>query len=83
MTKKDITITYVPDGDVSVAALVVQRAGKFGSSIYLEKGTKRVNAKSIMGVMTMLIEPGETFTITADGPDEEAAVADMESFLAK
>ena len=83
MIKREITISYVSDGEVSIAALVVQRAGKFCSSIYLEQGTKRVNAKSIMGVMTMPIEKGQVFTISAEGTDEEAAVDDLEAFLAK
>lgn len=82
MIKKDIIIGNVPDGDVSVAALLVQRAGKFSSSVYIEKGTKRINAKSIMGVMTLQLEKDETFTIAAEGDDEEEAAAAMEAFFA-
>jgi len=83
MIKKDIVITNVPEGEVSVAALLVQRAGKFSSTIYIEKNERRINAKSIMGVMTVPIEAGEKLTITADGPDEEDAIAQMAAFLAK
>jgi len=59
MIKKEIVITHVPEGEISVAALLVQRAGKFSSSIYIENNDRRINAKSIMGVMTVPIEAGE------------------------
>lgn len=81
MIRKEVMVDYVPDTDVSVAALVVQRAGKFKSSIHIECGTRKVNAKSIMGVMTMPIEKGQTLVITAEGEDEEDAVAELEKFL--
>lgn len=81
MIKKDIIIGSVPDGDVSVAALLVQRAGRYTSSVYIEKGTKRINAKSIMGVMTLQLEKGEDFTIVAEGADEAEAIASMEAFF--
>lgn len=83
MLKKEITILNVPEGEVSMAALVVQRAGKFNSSIYIEKDGRRVNGKSIMGVMTMPFAKGETLTITAEGPDEQEAIDSMENFLVK
>lgn len=81
MLSKEIVVSYVPDSDVSVAALVVQRAGKFRSSIHIELESKRVNAKSIMGVMTMPLERGQKLTITAEGDDAEEAIADLERFL--
>lgn len=81
MLSKEIVVSYVPDTDVSVAALVVQRAGKFKSSIHIECGTRKVNAKSIMGVMTMPIERGQALVITADGEDAEEAIADLKKFL--
>lgn len=81
MINKEIMVSYVPDTDVSVAALVVQRAGKFRSSIYIGCGTRKVNAKSIMGVMTLPIEKGQTLVITAEGEDAAEAAADLEKFL--
>jgi len=83
MIRKDITITKMPDGEVSAAALVVQRAGKFSSAVYIEKNDRKINAKSIMGVMTVPLTSGETLTITADGPDEEDAIAQLTAFLAE
>ncbi len=83
MIRKEIMITHVPDGEVSVAALLVQRAGKFASSVYIEKNDRRVNAKSIMGVMTVPVQLGEKLVITADGTDEKEAIAQMEAFLSE
>ncbi|MBQ0146429.1 MAG: HPr family phosphocarrier protein [Lachnospiraceae bacterium] len=81
MLSKEIIVSYVPDSDVSVAALVVQRAGKFRSSIRIGFGTRQVNAKSIMGVMTIPLEKGQSLVVTADGEDAEEAIADLERFL--
>jgi catabolite repression HPr-like protein len=49
--------------------------------IYLEKGTKSVNAKSIMGMMTLGLDNGESVTITANGQDEEAALDGIRKYL--
>ncbi|MEW9123544.1 MAG: HPr family phosphocarrier protein [Thermotaleaceae bacterium] len=56
------------------AALFVQMANKFISDITLEKGTKKINAKSIMGVMSLGVGKGEQITIHVDGPDEQEAL---------
>lgn len=83
MLRKEVTISNLPDGDVSMAALVVQRAGKFSSAVYLEKDGRKINAKSIMGVMTIPFEKGEAITITAEGTDEMEALDSMVTFLAE
>ena len=49
--------------------------------IKLESGTKEVNAKSIMGMMTLGLDNGESVTITADGPDEDEAMASVKDYL--
>ncbi|TYP56709.1 HPr family phosphocarrier protein [Thermosediminibacter litoriperuensis] len=56
------------------AAMFVQTANKFKSEIFLEKEGKRVNAKSIMGVMSLAVSQGTTVTISAQGDDEKEAV---------
>ena len=60
---------------------LVQVASQYESKIYVETGTKRVNAKSIMGMMTLGISVGEEITVTADGADEETAIAEIERYL--
>jgi catabolite repression HPr-like protein len=59
----------------------VQRASQHESRIYIEIGDKRVNAKSIMGMMSLVLDNGETLTVSADGADEKEAVVDLEQFL--
>jgi phosphocarrier protein len=59
------------------AAIFVQTAGKFESNIWLIKGDKKVNAKSIMGLMSLAISSGTEVTIGAEGEDEELAVNDL------
>lgn len=55
------------------AAMIVQTAGKFASRIFLEKDGDRINAKSIMGIITLGAGFGTEITITAEGEDEAAA----------
>jgi len=56
------------------AAMFVQTANKFKSEIFLEKEGKKVNAKSIMGVMSLAVSQGTTVIISAQGDDEREAV---------
>ena len=61
--------------------MLVQVASQFESSVYLGSDNKKVNAKSIMGMMSMGLESGAEVMVTADGADEETAVAEIEKFL--
>ena len=56
-------------------------ASQFESTVYLGSDNKKVNAKSIMGMMSMGLDSGAEVIVTADGVDEEAAVAEIEKFL--
>lgn len=56
------------------AALFVQTAGRFLSDITVEKDNKKVNAKSIMGIMALGVSQGEEIIITARGEDEKEAI---------
>ena len=62
-------------------AMLVQVASQYDSSIYVESDSKRVNAKSIMGMMTLGLLPGVKILVTADGSDEEMAIAGIEKYL--
>ena len=62
-------------------ALLVQEASKYESKIYILSEDKKVNAKSIMGMMSLGLDSGESLTVTAEGSDEEAAVEGIEKFL--
>ena len=62
-------------------AMLVQVASKFESRIYLESTGKKVNAKSIMGMMSLGLDNGDQVIVTAEGTDEEAAVDAIEKYL--
>lgn len=82
MTKKTVTIGLEGGLDATPIALLVQRASQFESSIYVEDNNQRkVNAKSIMGMMSLGVDKGDTVTISADGADEEAAVNSIAEYL--
>lgn len=62
-------------------ALLVQEASKYDSTIYLHSGERKVNAKSIMGMMTLGMDIGEEVEVSADGVDELDALDGIENFL--
>ncbi len=83
MIKKPITI-QIPSGlEARPVALLVQVASQYKSQIYVESGDKKVNAKSIMGMMTLSLAAGESIVVSASGEDEAAAIADIEKYLSE
>ncbi len=81
MIKKPITI-QIPSGlEARPVALLVQVASQYESEIHVEIGQKSVNAKSIMGMMTLGLSTGETVIVSAKGADEEEAIANIEKYL--
>ena len=62
-------------------ALLVQEASRYESTIYIQSGERRVNAKSIMGMMSLGLDNGEKLEVSAEGIDEQAAVDGIERFL--
>ena len=61
--------------------MLVQVASQFDSTIYLEAGEKKVNAKSIMGMMSLGLDTGEKVTAVIEGSDEDAALEGIEKYL--
>lgn len=59
------------------AALFVQEANRFTADIFLKKDNRQVNAKSIMGIMSLAIARGTSVTLVADGIDEEQALSTL------
>ena len=81
MIKKPITI-QIPSGlEARSVALLVQVASQYESEIYVESEARRVNAKSIMGMMTLGLSAGESITVTANGGDEKEAIDNIEKYL--
>ena len=81
MLTKEIRIGNIHDYYENSYAELVQKACSFSSEIHLSTGTVKVNAKSIMGMMSLGLTTGEKITIIADGSDEEAAIKDLEKYL--
>ena len=64
------------------SAQLTQVAGKFASEVFIAKNGRRVNAKSIMGVMMLAAGPGSTVTVDAEGPDEDQAIEAIGALIA-
>ena len=81
MSRKNVIVSNVSEGHANPIAELVQLACRFDSEIILESDNRRINAKSIMGMMSLGLNSGESVNVMADGADEEAAVADIEKYL--
>ena len=81
MVSKEVVINNQVGLHARPATFFIQKANEFKSSIWIEKDERRVNAKSLLGIMSLGIVTGSTVTLSAVGPDEEAAVAALEVLL--
>ena len=74
MVKQEVTITNNIGLHARPATFFIQKANMYKSSIWVEKDDRKVNAKSLLGVLSLGIAQGMKITIVADGSDEDAAV---------
>ena len=74
MFMKEATVNNQVGLHARTATFFIQKANEFKSSIWVEKDERRVNAKSLFGVLSLGIVKGTTISLIADGPDEEAAI---------
>ena len=81
MLKKVITIEGQNSSEAKPVAMLVQVASQYESTIYLETGSKRVNAKSIMGTMTLGVPAGGKINVIAKGDDETEAIEHIGKYL--
>ncbi|MBE5853785.1 MAG: HPr family phosphocarrier protein [Lachnospiraceae bacterium] len=81
MLKKSMTIQLKNGLEARPVAVLVQIASQYDSTIYIEAQNKKVNAKSIMGMMSLGMNSGEEVCVLADGCDEAAAVENIEKYL--
>lgn len=79
--KKEMMIQLAGGLEARPIAVLVQVASQYESSIYLEAGEKRVNAKSIMGMMTLAMNAGEKIVVEACGSDEAEAIEGIERYI--
>ena len=81
MITKKITIKIPTGLEARPVALLVQVASQYESSIYVESENKKINAKSIMGMMSLGLAAGEDVVVSADGQDEDIAMENIEKYL--
>ncbi len=81
--KKEVAVGMSEEFGATPIAHLVQLATSYDSSIYIEVDNKKVNAKSIMGMMSIVLRENQVITIEAIGADEEDAIAGMEEFINK
>ena len=81
MYVKDVMVQNQVGLHARPATFFIQRANEFKSSIWVEKEERRVNAKSLLGVLSLGIVGGTTIRVMADGADEEAAVEGLVSLV--
>ena len=74
MFVKEVTVENQVGLHARPATFFIQKANEFKSSIWVEKEERRVNAKSLLGVLSLGIVKGTTITLIADGADEKEAV---------
>ena len=81
MFKKEILVRCESGLHNRQATYFVQKANEFDCSIWLESGNRRMNAKSLLGIMSLGIVTGSTVTLIADGADAQAALNALEVLL--
>jgi phosphocarrier protein len=81
MYMKTITVNNQVGLHARPATFFIQKANEFKSSIWVEKEERKVNAKSLLGVLSLGIVKGTDISIGAEGPDEEAAVLALQQLI--
>ena len=81
MITKEVVINNQVGLHARPATFSIQKANEFKSSIWVEKEERRVNAKSLLGVLSLGIVKGTTINIIADGADEDAAIATLAELI--
>ncbi|MDE3840086.1 phosphocarrier protein Chr [Bacillus methanolicus] len=81
MVEKQVKVMLRTGLQARPAALFVQKANRFSSDIYLEKDGKKVNAKSIMGLMSLAVTSGSVVTLIVDGNDEQEAIKELANYI--
>ncbi len=82
MVSKEIVVQNQVGLHARPATFFIQKATEFKSSIWVTKDDRRINAKSLLGVLSLGVTRGTTITVTADGPDEQDAVDALDALIA-
>lgn len=82
MIKTPVVVKKEDGFDGRPIVLLVQEASQYASKVYIQIGEKNINAKSIMGMMSLSLENGERITVVTDGEDEKKAAEGIRTFFA-
>ena len=83
MAERTVEVKMKPGLQARQAALFVQEANRFTADVFLKRNERQVNAKSIMGVMSLAIARGVEVTLIAEGIDEEQAIETLSALVGK
>ncbi|MGN0390091.1 MAG: HPr family phosphocarrier protein [Wujia sp.] len=81
MINRTVVVNLPADAEARPVAVLVQIASKYESHISIKSQNKKINAKSIMGMMSLGFGNGDSLTIEAEGEDEEAAVSEITKYI--
>ena len=81
MISKNVTVTNPVGLHARPATFFIKKANEYRSSVWIENDSRRVNAKSLLGVLSLGIVKDMTVTILADGPDEKEAVDGLKALI--
>lgn len=81
MIETTVVVKHERGLDGRPIALLVQEASQYSSRIYIEMQNKKINAKSIMGMMSLSLVEGDTLKVVTEGEDEEAAAEGIKTFF--
>ena len=81
MVKRTVKVQREEGLEARPIAMLVQKASQFSSKVHIQVGTKNINAKSIMGMMSLSVGNGDEIVVVTEGEDEVAAADEIESYL--
>lgn len=81
MISRDVVVDLPGDAEARPVAVLVQLASKYESKVYILAKDKKINAKSIMGMMSLGFGQGDKLTIQAEGADAESAVEEIANYI--
>lgn len=80
MVDKEVTILSKTGLESKMAARLIQKASSYEANIWIQKDERKANAKSLLGLLSLGISPGDKITIITDGRDEATALTELEAF---
>ncbi|HEX3027997.1 MAG TPA: HPr family phosphocarrier protein [Clostridia bacterium] len=81
MVSKELVIKNKSGLDSKPAVKFIQKASDFKASIWIERDERKVNAKSLLGLLSLSVASGEKIVLIADGEDENRAITELENYL--